>query len=151
MPKSQPMSYFSGGPGTNNAVTNFSALTLSKTMLLKSCELLHAENEDINAFIVGPGWTRTKTHDAILSDPHVSEEKRQGTLDFLSSNSGTSMDDIYDCIRWLSEAGRAVAGGRNFSVVHDHWGSDELAQELSNDFDMYKLRRYRNDWKDKGK
>jgi NAD(P)-dependent dehydrogenase (short-subunit alcohol dehydrogenase family) len=138
---------FFAGPGTNNAVTNFSALTISKLMLIKMCELLDAENPDLNTFIVGPGWTKTKTHDAILSDPHVSEAKRAETLQFLATQEGTSMDDIYDSIRWLSNAGRTVAGGRNFSVVHDCWGSTELATALENDPNMYKLRRHQNSWK----
>lgn len=141
---------FFAGPGTNNAVKNFSALTVSKIMLIKICELLDAENEDLNVFIVGPGWTKTKTHEQILSDLHVSPEKYKETLDFMKNQQGTSMDDIYQCIRWLSAEGQAAAGGRNFSVVHDYWGTEELSQTLLNDVNMYKLRRFRNDWKDKG-
>lgn len=140
--------YFAG-PATNNAVRNFSALALSKIMLIKMCELLDAENEDLNVFIVGPGWTRTKTHDLILADPYVSAEKRADTLKFLETQEGTSMDDIYESIRWLCRQGRAVAGGRNFSVVHDLWGSEALASALAADRDMYKLRRYGNNWKDR--
>lgn len=140
---------FFAGPGTNNAVKNFSALTVSKIMLIKFCELLDAEYEDLNVFIVGPGWTKTKAHERILSDPHVSPEKYRETLEFMRNKEGTSMDDIYDCIRWLSDKGRAVAGGRNFSVVHDYWGTEELSQTLLSDVNMYKLRRCRNEWKDR--
>jgi NAD(P)-dependent dehydrogenase (short-subunit alcohol dehydrogenase family) len=146
-PSSTNNAVFFAGPGTNNAVTNFSALTLSKIMLIKMCELLDAETPDLNTFIVGPGWTKTKTHDTILSDPQVSPEKRADTLRFLQSQTGTSMDDIYNSIRWLCAQGRAVSGGRNFSIVHDLWGSDELANELRLNPDMYKLRRYNNSWK----
>ena len=142
---------FFAGPGTNNAVKNFSALTLSKLMLIKACELLDAENGDLNAFIVGPGWTRTKTHDIILSDPNVSPEKYRETMAFLKTQEGTSMEDIYRCVRRLSLSGRKVSGGRNFSIVHDAWRSDELFEELAKDPDMYKLRRYRNEWKGSGK
>ncbi len=137
------------GPGTNNAVKNFSALTLSKIMLIKMCELLDAENPDLNVFIVGPGWTKTKTHDVILSDPRVSKEKKAETEAFLRTQEGTGMNDIYDSIRWLCSQGRAVAGGRNFSVVHDLWGSEVLAKTLATDSNMYKLRRHGNDWKDR--
>lgn len=140
---------FFAGPGTNSAVKNFSALTVSKIMLIKMCELLDVENESLNVFIVGPGWTKTKTHELILSDPHVSPEKYNETLDFMRNQQGTSMDDIYNCIRLLSTKGRQVVGGRNFSVVHDFWGSEELAQVLLKDANMYKLRRHHNDWKDK--
>jgi NAD(P)-dependent dehydrogenase (short-subunit alcohol dehydrogenase family) len=140
---------FFAGPATNNAVRNFSALALSKIMLIKMCELLDAENPDLNAFIVGPGWTRTKTHQDILNDPAVSEEKRADTLRFLESNAGTSLDDIYDSIVWLCGEGRTAAGGRNFSVVHDCWGSSDLARELRQAPDMYKLRRSGNGWRER--
>ncbi len=141
---------FFAGPGTNNAPKNYSALTIAKIMLFKMCELLHEENKDLNVFIVGPGWTKTKTHEIILSDPNVSPEKYKETLEFMQNRKGTSMDEIYDCIRWLSLQGREAAGGRNFSVVHDYWNTDELAKALQQDEWMYKLRRHGNDWKDKG-
>lgn len=140
---------FFAGPGTNNAPTNFSAVTLSKIMLMKMCELLDAENSDLNPFIVGPGWTRTKTHLEVLSDPNVSVQKKKETEAFLKSGKGTSMDDIYKCITWLIDQGKNVAGGRNFSVVHDVWGEQGMADELRKDQNMYKLRRYRNDWRER--
>jgi NAD(P)-dependent dehydrogenase (short-subunit alcohol dehydrogenase family) len=139
---------FYAGPATNNAVANFSPLALSKIMLIKMCELLDAENPDLNAFIVGPGWTRTKTHFDIINDPGVSKEKYDETVRFLETQTGTNLDDIYDCIRWCSAQGRKVAGGRNFSVVHDCWGDKALAAQLLRDSDMYKLRRHGNSWKE---
>lgn len=144
-----PNVIFFAGPGTNNSVKNFSALTVSKLILIKMCELLDAENEKLNIFTIGPGWTKTKTHQLILSDPHVSAEKYNETLDFMKNRQGTSMDHIYECIRWLSAKGRGVAGGRNFSIVHDLWGTKDLADELLGDSNMYKLRRFRNNWKDR--
>lgn len=138
---------FFSGPGTNKAVKNFSAAAASKHVLLKMCELLDAENPDLNVFIVGPGWTRTKTHDEILSDPSVSDEKKRETEAFLASHEGTSMDDIYRSVQWLCHQGRNVAGGRNFSVVHDPWGTPELARELAKDTEMYKMRRSGNGWR----
>jgi NAD(P)-dependent dehydrogenase (short-subunit alcohol dehydrogenase family) len=138
---------FFSGPGTNKAVTNFSAAAASKHVLLKMCELLDAENPDLNVFIVGPGWTRTKTHNEILSDPCVSLEKKRETELFLAQNEGTSMDDIFRSIEWMCAQGREVAGGRNFSVVHDPWGTGELASQLANDREMYKMRRSGNEWR----
>jgi NAD(P)-dependent dehydrogenase (short-subunit alcohol dehydrogenase family) len=135
---------FFAGPGTNGAPKDFSALTVSKILLIKMCELLHVEAPDLNPFIVGPGWTRTKTHDLILADPHVSPDKKAETEAFLARGDGTPMKDIYDCIRWLCRQGRDIAGGRNFSVVHDIWGSDRLAAALREDSGMYKLRRHGN-------
>lgn len=150
--RAEPVAHvvFFAGPGTNNAVKNFSALTVAKIMLIKMCELLDAENDDLNVFIIGPGWTKTKTHEKIMSDPDVSPEKYKETKEFMTKHQGTSMDEIYDHIRWLCRQGKAVAGGRNFSTVHDVWGTAELAEVLKKDLNMYKLRRYRNEWKDKG-
>lgn len=141
--------FFAGG-GVNNSVVNFSAYTLSKIMLIKMCEFIDAENSDLNIFIVGPGWTRTKVHNLILEKVSKDDQKYQDTIDFLAGGVGTSMDDIYECIQWLCGQGKSVASGRNFSVVHDMWKGDnsvQLARELAHDPDMYKLRRYRNDYR----
>lgn len=140
---------FYAGPATNSAVTNFSALAVAKIMLIKICELLDAEYSDLNPFIVGPGWTKTKTHYDVINDPDVSAEKYEETVRFMASGAGTSLDDIYDCIKWLSEMGKQVAGGRNFSVVHDCWGEEALASELRRSPDMYKLRRSGNAWRER--
>lgn len=138
--------FFAAG-GINNSVKNFSALTISKIMLIKMCEFLDAENIDLNIFSIGPGWTYTKTHTLILENVDHSDEKYQKTLEFMKKGEGTSMDDIFGCIRWLCEQGKKVASGRNFSVVNDNWKgscSKFLASELLSDVDMYKLRRHKN-------
>lgn len=141
--------FFAGG-GVNNPVVNMSSYTIGKIMLMKMCEYLQAENPDLTFFIVGPGWTKTKIHDAVLTDPLISSKKKQETIRLLKTSEGTSMQDIYDCIEWLRTQGRDVAGGRNFSVVSDPWrGTDakKLAQALRKDPGMYTLKRYKNDWK----
>lgn len=140
---------FSTGGGTNNAVLNFSAYTISKIMLIKMCEFLDAENKDLNIFIFGPGWTKTKTHHITLEHVDKTDKKYTETVEFMRTGVGTSMDDIYGCIKWLSEQGREVAGGRNFSVVHDEWKGDQreqLVAALKADTNMYKLRRHRNNF-----
>lgn len=140
--------FFAGG-GVNNAVINFSAYTASKIMLVKMCEFLDAENKDLNIFIVGPGWTHTKTHELILTNMDKNDEKRHTISEFLKNDSGTSMDDIYDCIQWLCKQGKEVASGRNFSIVDDVWKgpfSNTLVGELKIDANMYKLRRYNNNF-----
>lgn len=142
------VAFFAGG-GVNNAVINFSAYTASKNMLIKLCEYLNAENKDLNMFIVGPGWTRTKTHQLNLENLDRDDERYDNTVRLLESGEGTSMEDIYDCIQWCCRKGKDVAGGRNFSVVHDQWKgplSEALAEELKKDKDMFKLRRWRNDY-----
>lgn len=130
--KAADVVFFAGG-GVNNAVEDITAYTAAKIMLIKMCEFLHVENPDLNVFIVGPGWTKTKIHRKKL------DGKRQGT----------PLEDIFQCIRWLCSQPRAVTGGRNFSVVYDPWRPGQqarLVKELKADAGMYKLRRHNNDF-----
>jgi len=137
--------FFAGG-GTNNPFPNYSAYCTSKIMLIKMCELLDDENKDLNVFIVGPGWVRTKIHEQTLQSS-LAGLSRLRTKQFLkSSNPGTDYRAIFDCINWCIDQGRQVAGGRNFSVVHDLWRRKGkiLAQQLRADPDKFKLRRFKN-------
>ena len=136
------------GGGTNNAFRCYSAYCVAKVLLIKMCELLDDENIDLNTFIVGPGFVRTKTHLETLNAGALAESNLNRVQQFWESgDKGTSMEDIYDCIRWLETQGREVTGGRNISVVHDQWGKETLAEELKKNPDMYKLRRFGNNWK----
>jgi len=119
-------------------------------MLAKMCEFLDAENKDLNVFIVGPGWTKTKIHHTILSDKRTVKAKVLETRDFLKNKNGTSLDDIDECVDWLCAQGKPVAGGRNFSVVYDPWRKDKrekLKKALKSDPNMYKLRRSKNEFR----
>ena len=140
------VAFFAGG-GTNNPFTNFSAYCVSKIMLIKMCELLDDENEDLNVFILGPGWVRTKMHQEVLNNPEGAGESYFKVQSFLNSDEpGTSHKDIYDCLNWCIAGGRKVVGGRNFSVVHD-LGRDtdqKLAEQLLQDNNKFKLRRSGN-------
>ncbi len=138
--------FFAGG-GTNNPFTNYSAYCVSKIMMIKMCELLDDENKDLNVFIVGPGWVRTKIHAQTLASRSRAGSSYKKTLEFLRSNDpGTNCRDIYDCINWCVAQGAKVAGGRNFSVVHDNWrkSGEALKRQLLADRDKFKLRRYKN-------
>lgn len=138
--------FFAGG-GTNNPFTNYSAYCASKIMLIKMCELLDDENKDLNVFIVGPGWVRTKIHFQTLKNRLTAGANYANTRIFMKSEEpGTSYKDIFDCIDWCISRGRAVAGGRNFSVVHDHWRKNaaSLIRKLRADTGKFKLRRFKN-------
>ncbi|MBI4308697.1 MAG: SDR family oxidoreductase [Candidatus Omnitrophica bacterium] len=142
------MVFFAGG-GMNGAVLNFSAYTVSKIMLAKMCEFLDGENKNLNIFIVGPGWTKSKIHQSILNDQRTFTGKVKETKEFLKAKQGTSLDDIFECIDWLCREGKPVASGRNFSVVYDPWRKPKRAQllkALSGDKDMYKIRRKGNEF-----
>ena len=138
--------FFAGG-GTNGAFTNYSAYCVSKIMLIKMCELLDDENDDLNVFIVGPGWVRTKIHNQTVNNSINAGINYQRTVEFLQSDiKGTSTRDIYDCINWCIEQGKLAASGRNFSVVHDQWrqGGKQLEAQLLSDKNKFKLRRFKN-------
>jgi len=139
--------FFAGG-GTNSPFTNYSAYCVSKIMLIKMCELLDDENKDLNAFIVGPGWVRTKIHAQTLHSRWIAGANYARTKEFLrSKNPGTDYQDIFDCINWCIEQGRDACGGRNFSVIHDQWRkkSLNLAKKLRAYPDKFKLRRFKNE------
>lgn len=138
--------YFAGG-GADRTVKNITAYAISKIVLMKMCEYLDSENKDLNVFIVGPGWTRTKIHEQVLRSKSVAQERVEETKRFIESKGGTRLEEIFECIEWLREEGKALAGGRNFSVVYDPWRTktrDELKEALMSDEGMYKLRRHGN-------
>nr|ABZ06614.1 putative short chain dehydrogenase [uncultured marine microorganism HF4000_133G03] len=140
---------FLAGGGTNSSFARYSAYTLSKIALIKFCELIDDENRDINIFIIGPGFTRTKGHlETIRAGERKAGKNFFREKKFMDSKKkGTKFKTIYDCINWGIKVGRRTVGGRNLSVVHDNWGSVELRQKLKKDINMFKLRRHRNMFK----
>ena len=137
--------FFAGG-GTNSAPVNYSAYIISKIALIKTCELLDAEISDTRFIIVGPGWVKTKIHDSTLRAGIRAGVNYQRTIDKLASSQCTPMDEVLDCCDWIVNSPRKLVGGRNFSVVFDKWGTEELEKMILNAPEMYKLRRYGNDW-----
>ena len=135
------VAFFAGG-GTNSPLTNYSAYCVSKIALIKMCELLDDEARNLNVFIVGPGFVHTKIHEETLRASDAAGPASGKTEDFLKTP-GTSLQDIYANINWCIAQGRAVAGGRNFSTVHDSWrnGGNALAAQLKMDPELFKLRR----------
>ena len=139
--------FFAGG-GTNNPFHAYSAYCLGKIALIKMCELLDDEAPDLNAFIVGTGWVRTKIHEQTLAAGARAGGNHAATAAFLDDPTKTStrFEEIAAMIDWGVAQGRAVAGGRNFSVVHDNWrnGGTQLASALRADLHKFKLRRHGN-------
>jgi len=136
---------FAGG-GSNSAPQNYSAYTISKVALIKMCELLDAEIPDTRFTIVGPGWVKTKIHDATMRAGEKAGANYERTKNKLSGNECTPMDEVLDCCDWVVNTPRKSIGGRNISVVFDRWGDEKLAKMLAGNPEMYKLRRYGNDW-----
>lgn len=143
----EPCILFFAGGGVNNAPVNYSAYIVSKIALIKLCELLNAEISDTRFVIIGPGWVMTKIHESTLRAGARAEANYQRTIEKLAGDECTPMDQVLDCCDWVVDAPRELISGRNFSVVFDMWGTDELAKRLTEEPNMYKLRRSGNDWK----
>ena len=54
------------------------------------CELLDDENKDLNVFIVGPGWVKTKIHNQVLDNPQGAGGSYQKVQDFLNNETGNN-------------------------------------------------------------
>lgn len=137
------------GAGTNDAAVRYSAYSASKIFLIKMCELLAAEQPDLNPVIVGPGIVRTKIHGQTLRAGARAGANHDKVVRFLAgADAGVSHDDVYACVTWCVQAGREVTGGRNISLVRDAWrdGGAALRAALAADPDMYRLRRAGNAW-----
>lgn len=142
----EPIVLLFAGGGTNSAPKNYSGYTISKVALIKMCELLDAEIPDTRFVIIGPGWVKTKIHDATLEAREKAGANYELTINKLAGDECTPMDEVLDCCDWIVNTPRKSIGGRNISVVYDMWGDEALAKMLAENPDMYKLRRYGNDW-----
>jgi short-subunit dehydrogenase len=136
---------FFAGNGVNDAPIYYSAYVSSKIFLIKMCEMIDAENDDIKIASIGPGWVYTKTHNKILENGEEDKLYYKQTKMFLhDSSSGTSIKNIFKYIMWIYKCNKNIVSGRNFSVKNDII-SNVLESKLHEDDDMYKLRRHRND------
>ena len=135
--------FFAGG-GTNNAPTHYSGYIISKIALVKMVELLDAEIPDVVFGIIGPGWVKTKIHQATFNAGEFAGSNYMRTVEKLEGNDLTPMSKVVECCEWFENAPYDVVGGRNISLVHDKWGSPELDEKLRADKNMYKLRRFKN-------
>ena len=141
--------FFAGG-GSNSATLNFSAYTSAKIHLTKMVELLDFENSDISFSILGPGWVKTKNHEFALKYSDKNSEKYKSTKKFMSNPIGaTPMTEVINSINWIFNQEKNIVGGRNFSTAYDPWGdnhpqNEELLKLLMDDSNLYKLRRFGN-------
>jgi NAD(P)-dependent dehydrogenase (short-subunit alcohol dehydrogenase family) len=136
--------FFAGG-GTNNATQRYSAYTIAKIASIKIVELLATEYPRTSFSIIGPGWVKTKIHKATLDEPLQAGQNFETTLEHFRTNDFFSMEELMECIDWIFEESSDLVSGRNFSAVHDDWGSSSLRRALKSNPDLYKLRRFGNE------
>ena len=131
--------------GINSAPTNYSAYTISKVALTKAVEIFSAENPDIRFVSLGTGWIKSPIHDQTLAAGNASGSTQKELLRRIELNEFQSIESVSEFILWsFHVAGQSVTG-RNFSLVHDSWGTTELVSELEKNPDKFKLRRVGND------
>ena len=139
-----PLVLFFAGGGVNSATKRYSAYTISKIASIKMCELLDAEIIDTRFSIVGPGWIKTKIHEATLEAAGRAGDNYGKTVDMIASNDWIPMSKLMEFCDWIIGSPRSVISGRNFSLAHDEWGTEHLNKSLISDTNMYKLRRKGN-------
>lgn len=137
---------FFSGSGSNSAPLNYSAYTISKIALTKACELLNEEIEDCRFTIVGPGVINTKIHKPTIEAANNSGGAYNLLSDKIKNNECTPMEELMSCLNRLEALPKKMVGGRNFSVVYDKWMEEEFGSFLSQDPNIYKLRRYGNNF-----
>ena len=138
--------FFTGG-APSGVLQKFSAYSIAKIGLTKMVEYLDSEDDTIKYSIVGPGWVSTKIHEQTINAGSNAGKNLERTQTFLKEKEkATPLDDIYDCINWISVKSKQVVGGRNFSVVWDAWGnkpgSNEFESKLTHDNNLLKIRRF---------
>ena len=137
--------FFAGG-GTNSATTFYSAQTLGKISLIKSIELLDYEIDNIKAFILGPGWVKTKIHSATLKAKEKAGANYKKNLTMLESPEKlNSIPKKISHVHTLMELPKHLVGGRNFASVNDEIKKEKLERLFGINKDFYKLRRLLND------
>jgi len=136
---------FAGG-GTNSATKDYSAYTISKIASIKMVELLDAEITDTNFSILGPGWVKTKIHEATLKSKEAAGDNYFKTISMLKKDGikCNPMEEVIDCCNWILSSDRELVGGRNFSSVFDPWDSDEI-EKIRGNPNNFKLRRFGNE------
>lgn len=125
---------FMGGSNPQKIMPGYLAYNMSKMGLLKAVEQIDAESPDCTVFALGPGYFRdSKIHKATLDANWPNERIARG-------DAGTPIERIWGCLQWCISQPKEVIGGRNIAAS-DPWDKPELAERLTANPNLYKLRR----------
>lgn len=111
------------GSNPQKIMKGYSAYNTSKMAVLKLIEQLDAETPDCRFIAFGPGYVKTKIHNATIEAKWPNERIERG-------DSGNSMESIYEALKWCIDH-REEAGGRNICVSDfkgdsEHWNKDQF-------------------------
>lgn len=137
--------FFAGG-GVNSAPVNYSAYTVSKIALIKMVELLSVELPDVKFLIVGPGWVKTKIHNSVLKAGEKAGVSFQRTTQMFQEDNFTAMEKVVECCNTLISGSRSILTGRNYSVAFDRWNEPNFDNFLESNSNLFKLRRFGNNF-----
>jgi NAD(P)-dependent dehydrogenase (short-subunit alcohol dehydrogenase family) len=111
------------GSNPQKIMKGYSSYNCSKMAVLKLVEQMDAETPDCRFIAFGPGYAKTKIHQATLDANWPNERIERG-------DNGNSMESIYEALKWCIDH-REEAGGRNicvsdFKVDSEHWNNDQF-------------------------
>ena len=108
--------------------------------------MLDEEIKDVKFSILGPGWVKTKIHEATLNAKEKAGENYHKTINMINNpDRFNSVKKVVEDVFKLISLPRELVGGRNFSSVHDDLNFKNLKRLKDLDEDFYKLRRKLND------
>lgn len=97
------------GSNPQKIMDGYSAYNASKMAVLKLIEQLDHETPDCKFVAFGPGYAKTKIHEATLKANWPNERIATG-------DDGNSMGDIYKAMKWCIDQPKKIVGGRNICV-----------------------------------
>lgn len=121
------------GSNPQKIMDGYSAYNTSKMAVLKLIEQLDHETPDCKFIAFGPGYAKTKIHEATLKANWPNERIARG-------DDGNSMEAIYDAMMWCVKATKKMVGGRNIAVSDILNAPEDRGLGYWPD-DRYKLRR----------
>lgn len=110
-PKHKPDSTVIWFAGSNpqKIMPGYSAYNCSKIAVIKLIEQMDHETPDCKFIAFGPGYVKTKIHEATIEANWPNERLARG-------DKGTSMEDIYEALAFCIRADKNDVGGRNICV-----------------------------------
>jgi NAD(P)-dependent dehydrogenase (short-subunit alcohol dehydrogenase family) len=108
-------------------------------------EIFSAESPEIRFVSLGTGWIKSPIHEQTMVAGSASGLNQKELLQRIEADDFQSIESVSEFILWaFNDAGQSI-NGRNFSLVHDSWGTPKLVSELENNPDKFKLRRLGNE------